>query len=70
MMLGISEKVLQDEKELRAFYESVGLNPDIIERALAAKFKPPVPAARGKRARRKPAIRAASKPSARTLASA
>ena len=52
-MLGINQKTFQDEAELRAFYESVGLSPATIERAIAAKFKPPVPEARGKWARKK-----------------
>jgi hypothetical protein len=52
-MLGINQKTFQDEAELRAFYQSVGLSPETIERAIAAKFKPPVPEARGKWARKK-----------------
>jgi hypothetical protein len=41
MIPGITEKLLRDERELRAFYESVGLSPAIIERAIAAKFQQP-----------------------------
>jgi hypothetical protein len=41
MIPGITEKLLRDERELRAFYESVGLSPAVIERAIAAKFSPP-----------------------------
>ena len=52
-MLGINQKTFQDEAELRAFYQSVGLSPETIERAIAAKFKPPFPEARGKWARKK-----------------
>ena len=52
-MLGIKEKTFRDEAELRAFYQSVGLSPETIERAIAAKFKQPVPEARGKWARKK-----------------
>jgi len=52
-MLGINQKTFQDEAEGRACYQSVGLSPETIERAIAAKCKPPVPEARGKWARKK-----------------
>jgi hypothetical protein len=60
MLPGMSDKLLQDEKELRAFYESVGLSPDVIERAIAAKFKPPAPETRGRWPRNKKRMRAVS----------
>lgn len=53
MLPAITDKILQDEHELRAFYESVGLSPEVIERAIAAKFKSPLPEARGTWPRKK-----------------
>jgi hypothetical protein len=46
MLPGMIDKRLQDEQEMRAFYESVGVSPEVIERAIAAKFKRPTPDAR------------------------
>jgi hypothetical protein len=48
MLPALTDKMLQDANEMRSFYESVGLSPEVIERAIAAKFKPPVPETRGK----------------------
>jgi hypothetical protein len=40
------DKNLQNEQEMRAFYESVGLSAEVIERAIAIKFKRTAPEAR------------------------
>ena len=57
----ITEKIMRDAEEMRAFYRSVGLSAAVIERAIEAKFKPPVPDGRGTWARNKKK-RAASPP--------
>jgi len=43
----VTEKTLRDAEEMRAFYTSVGLSEQTIERALEAKFGPPAPERRG-----------------------
>lgn len=48
----VTEKALRDADEMRAFYTSVGLSEQTIERALEAKFGPPAPERRGTWARK------------------
>jgi len=43
----ITEKMRRDAEEMRAFYQSVGMSPEVIDRAVEAKLKPPIPDARG-----------------------
>ena len=50
--LSVTEKMLRDADEMRAFYASVGLSEQTIERALEAKFGPSKPERRGAWARK------------------
>ena len=43
----VTEKMLRDAEEMRAFYASVGLSEATIERAIEAKFGRPAPERRG-----------------------
>jgi hypothetical protein len=54
-MIKLPEKVLRDEAEMRAFYQSVGISPETTELAIRARLSKPVaeeasaPAPRGKK---------------------
>jgi hypothetical protein len=52
-MIKLTEKMLRDAEEMRAFYRSVGISVTTIERAVEAKFKPPSSEKRGTWHRRK-----------------
>jgi hypothetical protein len=38
----VTEKILRDSEEMRAFYKTLGLRPDVIERAAEARLKPQI----------------------------
>jgi hypothetical protein len=57
-MIKLPEKLLRDEAEMRAFYQSVGISPETIELAIVARRNRPVAAESaavpgGKRKKRK-----------------
>ena len=41
MLPSVTEKMLKDADEMRAFYASVGLSPETTERAIQARFSAP-----------------------------
>jgi hypothetical protein len=41
-MIKLPEKMLRDEAEMRAFYQSVGISPETIELAIVARRNRPV----------------------------
>jgi hypothetical protein len=49
----LTEKMLRDAEEMRAFYRSMGISLTTIERAVEAKFEPPSSEKRGTWHRRK-----------------
>ncbi len=55
-MIKLPDKMLRDEAEMRAFYQSVGISPETIELAIvarrhkpAAEEAPPAPPPKGRR---------------------
>jgi hypothetical protein len=40
-MIKLPEKILRDEAEMRAFYESVGISPEVTELAILARRQKP-----------------------------
>jgi hypothetical protein len=55
-MIKLPEKMLRDEDEMRAFYQSVGISPETIELAIIARRskpavegEPPAPLPKGKK---------------------
>lgn len=39
----MTEMIAHDADEMRTFYQSVGISPEIIERAIEVKFRPSMP---------------------------
>ena len=56
-MIKLPEKLLRDEAEMRAFYQSVGISPDVTEAAIRARHSKPAeeagaPLPKGKKKRK------------------